>query len=96
MKALYAEFTVLEGCEQPVAELVAQLAVDVRAEDGCVMFDPFTRTANPRAYVIFEIYRDEQAFVEHQQTPHSRRFNAALTDLIQGDGSTLEWLVRVA
>ncbi len=96
MKALYAEFTAREGCEQPVAELITQLASDVRAEDGCVLFDPFTRTASPRSYVVFEIYDDEQAFEQHQRSLHSRRFNAALTDLIEGDGSTLQWLVPVA
>lgn len=96
MKALYATFTARPGREQPLAELVAKLASDVRAEDGCLLFDPFTRTENPRAYVVFEIYRDDDAFQEHLASLHTRGFNAALSDLIEGAGSTLEWLVPVA
>ncbi len=96
MTALYAEFTAKPGREQEVATLVACLTGDVRAEEGCVVFDPFTRAENPRAYVVFEVYRDAAAFEIHLASPHSRRFNAALMGLIEGGTSTLERLDPVA
>ena len=96
MTALYAEFTALEGQERAVAALVAALTVDVRAEEGCVVFDPFTRADNPRAYVVFEVYRDAAAFEVHLGSLHCHRFNAALRGLVEGGASTLERLDPVA
>ena len=96
MKALYAEFTARTGREERVAALVAALATDVRNEAGCLLFDPYTRFEQPRAYVVFEVYRDAQAFEDHLASLHSRRFNAALGELIEGPGSTLAWLEPVA
>ncbi len=65
-KTLYAEFTVKEGSEARVAEMMATLAGHVRNESGGnVMFLPYTRETNPREYFVFEVYRDEQAFQEH-------------------------------
>lgn len=96
MKALYAEFTARPGCEAELAELVRQLTQDVRREPGNVLFDPFTRSAAPRSYVVFEVYRDEDAFRAHLHSEHSLKFNARLADLIEGTASTLEWLDPVA
>lgn len=92
MKALYAEFTARQGCEERVSELVAKLTADVRTEPGNVLFDPFTRTGAPRSYVVFEVYRDEEAFRAHLHSAHSQAFNQELADLIEGTTSTLEWL----
>lgn len=96
MKALYAEFTARTRCEVRVAALVAALATDARSKPGCLLFDAYTRCEQPRAYVVFEVYRDVQAFEDHLASLHSRRFNAALGELIEGPGSTLEWLDPVA
>lgn len=96
MTALYAEFTAVAGHEHEVATLVAALTRDVRAEAGCVVFDPFTRADNPRAYVVFEVYRDAAAFEAHLGSLHCRRFNAALAGLVEGGVSTLERLDPVA
>lgn len=95
-RSLYAEFTARPGCEAALAALVRDLTDAVRAEPGCLRFEPFTRAENPRAYVVFERYRDEAAFQEHLASEHSRAFNAALPELIDGPGSTLAWLTGVA
>ena len=95
-KILYAEFTVTPGNEQRVAEMMRELAANVRQEPGNVTFLPYTRETNPREYFVFEVYRDEEAFQEHITAEYGRKFNAELADHIEGDGSVLTWLTPVS
>jgi quinol monooxygenase YgiN len=95
MKTLYAEFTVKPGCEVRVAEMMRDLTEQVRLEPGNQLFNPYTRVERPNAYFVFEIYRDDESFRSHISAEHSRRFNAELPELIEGDVSTLTWLQPV-
>ncbi|WP_310526442.1 putative quinol monooxygenase [Nocardioides sp.] len=92
MKALYAEFTARLDAESQVAALMRDLSEAVRAEPGCVTFEPFVRDDNPLHWVIFEVYRDLEAFEAHIGSEHGRVFNKALAGLIEGQGSELTWL----
>ena len=92
MKALYAEFTVLPGAEDRVAELLRDLTVQVRREPGNVVFDPYTRAEDPRQYFVYEVYRDDAAFDAHITADYGARFNAELVDLVEGGASRLTWL----
>lgn len=91
-KTLYAEFTVKPGCERRVAEMMCEFTRHVRQEHGNVLFNPYVREANPREYVVFEIYGDEEAFKAHIRADYGARFNAELADLIEAEGSVLTWL----
>ena len=93
-KALYAEFSVLPGSASAVASLVSALTVAVRAEPGCVAFEPYLTA--PLEYFVYEVYRDEAAFLAHTSAPHSLEFNAALAGHVAGGGSRLTWLSAVA
>lgn len=96
MKALYAEFTAKPGCEERIAAMVAEYARAVRLETGNVVFDPYTRAGSPREFFVFELYRDEEAFQAHLDSPHNKRFNDELAMLIEGKVSSLVWLTPVA
>ena len=91
-KTLYAEFTVTPGNEQRVAQMMRELTAQVRQEPGNLVFDPYTEEANPNRYFVFEVYEDHAAFETHISADYGARFNAELTDLIEGDGSELTWL----
>lgn len=91
-KTLYAEFTVKEGHEARVAEMMNELATRVRQEPGNLMFLPYVREENPREYFVFEIYADEQAFQDHISADYGAVFNNELTEHIEGEGSELTWL----
>ena len=47
---------------------------------------------NPPHWVIFEVYRDLEAFEAHIGSEHGRVFNKALAGIIEGQGSELTWL----
>ncbi|MFI5679849.1 putative quinol monooxygenase [Streptomyces cellulosae] len=91
-KTLLAEFTAREGAEAEVARLIGDYALKVREEEGNITFDVYTRAANRRAFWIFEVYRDEDAFQAHLKAPYGGPFNAALVPLIEEDASVLTFL----
>jgi len=92
-RALYAEFTAIEGTEALVASLVAGLTELVRAEPGNLAFVPYTLESNPRHWFVYEVYEDEAAFQAHITAPYGAVFNAELATLVEGGGSRLTWLV---
>ncbi|MEU0398702.1 antibiotic biosynthesis monooxygenase family protein [Streptomyces sp. NPDC006197] len=95
-KTLLAEFTVLPGNEERVAELVEDYAVRVREEPGNLAFEVYTKEAAPRSYWIFEVYTDEAAFRTHLAAPYGPPFNAALQPLIEERESALTFLSPLA
>lgn len=95
-RTLLAEFTAREGMEAEVARLIGDYALKVRVEEGNVAFDVYTKAANPRAFWIFEVYRDEDAFQAHLNAPYGGPFNAALAPRIEEDASVLTFLDPLA
>ncbi|MFK8909010.1 putative quinol monooxygenase [Streptomyces sp. YS-3] len=95
-KTLLAEFTAREGAEGEVARLLMEYAGKVREEEGNLAFDVHTKASNARAFWIFEVYRDEDAFQAHLDAPYGAPFNTALGPLIEEDASVLTFLDPVA
>ncbi|WP_329267110.1 putative quinol monooxygenase [Streptomyces sp. NBC_01451] len=95
-KTLLAEFTAREGAQDEVARLIGDYARSVRQEEGNIIFDVYTRANAPRAFWVFEVYRDEEAFQAHLNAPYGGPFNAALTPLIEEAASVLTFLNPLA
>lgn len=91
-KTLLAEFTAREGAHDEVARLIRDYTLKVRGEEGNLAFDVYTKSADPRAFSIFEVYRDEDAFQGHLKAPYGGLFNAALAPLIEEGASVLTFL----
>ncbi|MEU6085309.1 putative quinol monooxygenase [Streptomyces sp. NPDC047085] len=91
-KTLLAEFTAREGAEGEVSRLIGDYAVKVREEEGNLVFDVYTKASDPRAFWIFEVYRDADAFQAHLNAPYGHPFNTALAPLIEEDASVLTFL----
>ncbi|MGW2817897.1 putative quinol monooxygenase [Streptomyces sp. NPDC001415] len=95
-KTLLAEFTAREGAEGEVSRLIREYAQKVRDEDGNLAFDVYTKESSPRAFWIFEVYQDQDAFQAHLKAPYGGPFNAALAPLIEEDASVLTFLDPLA
>ncbi|MFD5159264.1 putative quinol monooxygenase [Streptomyces hawaiiensis] len=95
-KTLLAEFTAREGARDEVARMIVEYAEKVRQEEGNVAFVVYTKAASPRAFWIFEAYRDEDAFQTHLKAPYGGPFNTALAPLIEEDASVLTFLDAVS
>ncbi|KQN75113.1 putative quinol monooxygenase [Devosia sp. Leaf64] len=93
--SLIAEFTARVGKAEEVAELLAGLATDVRAEPGNVVFDTYRRFDARQKFVVYEIYKDRAAFEAHISAEYGAVFNAKLRTLIEEPNSVLTFLSAV-
>ncbi|HEU0303902.1 MAG TPA: putative quinol monooxygenase [Gaiellaceae bacterium] len=62
--------------EDRVRDCLERLAVASRQEPGCRFYQPCQDPADPRAFLIFEIYDDEAACDAHRETAHFQEIAA--------------------
>ena len=62
------------GEEQAVADALAALVAPTMAEPGIKLFLPYRSPTDPKAFFIFELYRNETGWAEHQRTDHFKAF----------------------
>ena len=93
---LNVRMTAREGEEDRAAELMEQLAAATQQEPGNICWIGHRSTENPRTFMVYEQYRDEDAFKEHLNAPYGAPFNAALVPLIEEDASVLTFLDPLA
>jgi (4S)-4-hydroxy-5-phosphonooxypentane-2,3-dione isomerase len=85
---------------QFLAAIEANAAASLRDEPGCRRFDVLRDNADPRHYLLYELYDDEAAFQAHRNMPHfpvwrrvaaecvDEQINTATTLLLSGDLDT--------
>lgn len=82
--ALMVRFTVQPGSEAAFDTLVAATAAGIRAaEPGTLIYACHAVQGEPRQRVFYELYRDRAAFEAHEASPHTRRFLAERTALLE-------------
>jgi quinol monooxygenase YgiN len=59
---------------QEIADILRELAVLSRQEEGCVSYVPHVVESDPDTVVIYEQYRSEAAVEHHRGTAHFARF----------------------
>ena len=62
------------GEEQAVADALAALVAPTMAEPGVKLFLPYRSPTDPKAFFIFELYRNEAGWAAHQRTDHFKAF----------------------
>jgi quinol monooxygenase YgiN len=67
---LNVRMTAREGEEERAVELIGQLAAASRQEPGNVHYITHRSVVDPRTFMFYEQYRDEDAFKDHGQTDH--------------------------
>jgi quinol monooxygenase YgiN len=74
---LVVRFTVEEGSEAEFDELVAATVVEIaRHEPGTLLYVVHAVEGEPRVRIFYELYRDHDAFLAHEDQPHTRHFLA--------------------
>jgi len=68
-----AQYVVTEGHEATVAGLLRENAEASLAEPGCLEFTVYQATGDPRAFLLYERYTDDDAFQAHRRTEHFAR-----------------------
>jgi quinol monooxygenase YgiN len=59
-----------EGQTENIESILCELAQKVRQEPGNLQFVVNRSCEDPNEFLLYEQYKNEQAFVDHQQTPH--------------------------
>ena len=59
-----------DGEQDRAAELIEELTAASRTEQGNVHYIPHRDLEDPRVFVLYEQYADEEAFRAHGQTEH--------------------------
>ena len=67
------------GLEEEVADLLRELSASAETEPGCLQFAAHRALDDPRRFLLYEVYKDEAAFEQHQETEHFKR-------LVLGEG----------
>jgi quinol monooxygenase YgiN len=71
-----------DGEEGDVAAAIRDVITPSRAEPGCIAIDAFASTRDPRLFYIHSRWVDEAAFDLHATLPHTVKFIARVTLLI--------------
>jgi quinol monooxygenase YgiN len=93
---LLAKLTALPGKDNEVAALLEELAQEVRAEPGNVVFTVHRLRDDQNVFLVYEVYEDEHAFQAHMSTTHGLTFNERIETLVEGGASQLTWLTSNA
>jgi quinol monooxygenase YgiN len=62
------------GEEERIEEILRTLVPLSRAERGCLQYNAHRSSEDPRRFFLYEIYKDEAAFTEHNESDHFKRF----------------------
>jgi len=63
-------------------ERLAENAAAARREAGCKQFDVVVDPKDPTRVMLYEVYDDEKAFEQHQQTPAFKKYVAEAVPLL--------------
>ena len=73
-----------------LAAITAQAEASLGEEPGCLRFDVLRIRDDPDAFMLYEIYADEEAFIEaHRSTAHYAVWDAAAAELLEGARTTI-------
>ena len=70
---LVAAWVGREGEEERIPALLAELSKHTLEEPGCLVYQPCRDRDDPRRFLIFEVYRDEDALRAHSESEHFQR-----------------------
>ena len=68
------EIVAKPGEEDTVADALEALIKPTMAEPGVKLFLPYRSPTDRAAFFIFELYRNEAGWAEHQRTTHFKSF----------------------
>jgi quinol monooxygenase YgiN len=78
----FARFHAQPGQERAVREAILEAIVPAREEPGCLSIHAYGSIRDARLFFIHSRWKDESAFEIHAELPHTVRFIAKVTPLI--------------
>ena len=91
---LVVNITTKPGTRTAFMEKLAANAAAARAESGCLTFDVLVNPEDPDKIMLFEVYKSEEAFKEHQATQAFKTYLAEAVPLLAARDRT--FMTRVS
>ena len=63
-----------DGETAKIEAILRELTIAIRNEPGNLEFIAHRLNDDPNEFLLYEQYQDEQAFLDHRQTPHFKTF----------------------
>lgn len=85
---MYCLTVYLEVKPENIETFKVEAAINARAsnqEPNCLRFDFLQQADQPTRFMLYEVYRSEEAFKAHQQTEHFKRWVEKGVPLLVGD-----------
>jgi (4S)-4-hydroxy-5-phosphonooxypentane-2,3-dione isomerase len=76
MIVLVVNWMAHEGRETDVVRTFTKLAAASRAEPGCRMYVVHQHTENPRHFLVYEQYDNDEALQAHRDSAHFQQYAA--------------------
>jgi quinol monooxygenase YgiN len=92
---LVAYINVLPGFEKEMKEALTTMATASRKETGCEQFVANVRNDSPQMVVIYEAYKNDEAFQLHKTSPHAVAFFEFVKGKIANDKIEAVFLTEV-
>jgi quinol monooxygenase YgiN len=70
---MVARWRARDGDTQTIEAILRELATAVRQEPGNLQFTVHRSLDDENEFLLYEIYRSQEAFAEHQKTEHFKR-----------------------
>lgn len=71
---LVAYIEILPAFEKEVKEALRVMEAESNKESDCEQFEVNTRNDSPLSIVIYETYKNDEAFQAHKTSPHAKKF----------------------
>ena len=85
MISIVAKFIVNSGEEQKFLDLVNELGVASRAEEGCLEYILHKDVKKTSTYCILEKWKNQAVIDVHNQTPHFTRIVPQIVQIAQAE-----------
>jgi (4S)-4-hydroxy-5-phosphonooxypentane-2,3-dione isomerase len=74
--------------EEFLAGMAANAEASVRDEPGCLRFDVSSVEGDENRFVLYELYRDADAFAAHKTSPHFATWRTVAEQVLVGQVNT--------
>lgn len=89
---LIATMEILPGFETEVKKAIATLAAETQKEADCELFLVSTKNDSPQTIVVYEVYKNGDAFEHHKLTAHAQAFFEWVKGKIKNDQIDIEFM----
>ena len=71
-----------------LAGMAANAEASVREEPGCLRFDVCSVAGDEHRFLLYELYRDAEAFAAHKATPHFAEWRTVAAEVLESQVNT--------